>query len=197
MQPATKTARRADFSTRELKRKAKGWVCVMWFKVENKRSSAGQKFAVRCKSEIAGSAIVEERPAKGVNAARKTAEILATSLNVTATVYGTDADGEFVYGVFEVADGAAAALLTQKLGDLPGWMWLSELSDLGSADRGIVVPSMRPSKVALNVDGELQVIRPRTVLRAGRPNTSTLSPASRRQSRSRPRSRHSAAAGGA
>jgi AAA+ superfamily predicted ATPase len=231
----------------------------MWFKVENKRSSVGQKFVVRCTSEIAGSAVVEERPAKGVNAARKTAEILATSLNVTATVYGADADGEFVYGVFEVADGAAnaasavikklfaesaaasltfkdqlladipedtikgfaamsaalgyivtqhkqikraatpqisystlfrifcgegdsstislpaddatAALLTQKLADLPGWMWLSELSGLGSADRGVVVPSMRPNKVALNVDGELQVIRPRTVFRGTVPDS--------------------------
>jgi len=28
---------------------------------------------------------------------------------VTATVYGTDANGEFVYGVYEVADGAATA----------------------------------------------------------------------------------------
>src|SRR5579863_3581715 len=81
----------------------------MWFKVESKRASAGQKFVVRCNSEIAGSRIVEERPAKGVTAARRTAEILASSLNVTATVYGTDAAGEFVYGVYEVADGAASA----------------------------------------------------------------------------------------
>jgi hypothetical protein len=209
----------------------------MWFKVENERSSAGQKFVVHCKSEIGGSAVVEERPAKGANAARKTAEILATSLNVTATVYGTDAEGEFVYGVFEIADGAAnatsavikklftesaaaslafkdqllanipeetikgfaamsaalgyivtqhkeikraatpqisystlfrifcdegepstislpaddatAALLTQKLAEMPGWMWLSELSGLGSADRGVVVPSMRPNNTSI------------------------------------------------
>ena len=53
--------------------------------------------------------MVEERPVKGTTTARKTAEILATSLNVTATVYGADADGEFVYGVYEVADGAANA----------------------------------------------------------------------------------------
>ena len=42
-------------------------------------------------------------------AARKTAEILATSLNVTATVYGSDSDGEFVYGVHEIAEAAASA----------------------------------------------------------------------------------------
>jgi hypothetical protein len=81
----------------------------MWFKVENKRSSLGQKFVVRCNSEIAGSQVVEERPAKGAIAARKTAEILASTLNVTATVFGTDSEGEFVYGVYEVADRAATA----------------------------------------------------------------------------------------
>jgi hypothetical protein len=75
----------------------------------SKRASAGQKFVVRCNSEIAGSRIVEERPAKGATAARRTAEILASTLNVTATVYGTDAEGEFVYGVYEVAEGAATA----------------------------------------------------------------------------------------
>ena len=231
----------------------------MWFKVEHKRSSVGQKFVVRCNSEIGGSSVREEREVKGTIAARKTAEILASSLNVTATVYGTDADGEFVYGVYEVADGAAnatsavikklysesvaaslsfkdqlladipeetikgfaamaaalgyiatqhkeitraatpqisystlfrifcggsdpgtislpaddatIALLTQKLADLPGSMWLSELSGLGSADRGVVVPSMRANKVALNVDGELQIIRPRTVFRGTAPES--------------------------
>jgi hypothetical protein len=81
----------------------------MWFKVENKRVSAGQKFFVRCNSEIAGKRVTEERQVKGTATARKTAEILASTLNVTATVYGTDANGEFVYGVHEVADGAAAA----------------------------------------------------------------------------------------
>jgi len=81
----------------------------MWFKVENKRSSIGRKFVVRCNSEIAGRRVVEERPVNGVTAARKTAEILASTLNVSATVYGKDSEGEFVYGVHEVADGAAAA----------------------------------------------------------------------------------------
>jgi hypothetical protein len=77
----------------------------MWFKVENKRNSTGQKFLVRCNSEIAGNQVIEERPAKGTTAARKTAEILASSLNVTATVYGADSAGEFVYGVYEVSEG--------------------------------------------------------------------------------------------
>jgi hypothetical protein len=81
----------------------------MWFKVENKRTSIGQKYIVRCNSEIAGNRVVEERPVKGVMAARKSAEILATSLNVTATVFGADSEGEFVYGVHEIADGAASA----------------------------------------------------------------------------------------
>ena len=231
----------------------------MWFRVEHKRQSRAQKFIVRCMAEMAGSRVAEEREVKGTTAARKTAEILASSLNVTATVYGTDADGEFVYGVFEVAESAAGAtsavikklfaestaasltfkdqlladipeetikgfaamsaalgyivtqhkqikrtgtpqvsytalfrifcgegepstislpaadatiaLLTQKLADMPGWMWLSELSGLGSEDRSAVVPSMRPNKVTLNVDGELQVIRPRTVFRGTVPDS--------------------------
>ena len=81
----------------------------MWFRVDHKRQSRAQKFIVRCMAEMAGSRVAEEREVKGTTAARKTAEILASSLNVTATVYGTDADGEFVYGVFEVAESAAGA----------------------------------------------------------------------------------------
>jgi AAA+ superfamily predicted ATPase len=233
----------------------------MWFKVENRRASAGQKFVIRCNSEIAGERIVEERSAKGVTATRKMAEILASTLNVTATVYGTDSEGEFVYGVYEVADGAASAssplikrlfaesaaaslafkdqlladipedtikgfatmsaalgyvvaqhkqikraatpqitystlfrifcgggdcgtislpandatiaILTQKLSNMPEWMWLSELTGLGVADRGAVIPTMRPNKVMLNIDGELQVIQPRTVFRGTVPASGT------------------------
>ena len=229
----------------------------MWFTVENKRSSLGQKFIVRCNSAAAGSPLTEERAVKGTAAARKTAEVLASTLNVTATVYGTDAKGEFVYGVYEVADGAAVAsspvikrlfaesaaaslafkdqllagipedtikgfasmsaalgyfvvqhkrikraaapqisyatlfrifcgagdpstislpandatiaILTRKLADMTGWMWLSELSGLGSAERRVVLPSVRPNKVMLNIDGELQVIPPRTVFRGTLP----------------------------
>ena len=81
----------------------------MWFKVENKRTSKGQKFLVRCASEIAGQKVIEERPAQGVAAARRAAELLAGSLNMTATVYGADAEGEFVYGVHEVSNGAGDA----------------------------------------------------------------------------------------
>jgi len=225
----------------------------VWFKVENKRSSIGQKYLVRCNSDIAGSNLVEERTAKGVAAAQKAAEILASSLNVTATVYGTDAEGEFVYGVYEIAEGAAdassplikrlfaesaaasltlkdqlladipedtikgfasmsaalgyivaqhkqikraaspqisystlfrifcgadecstlslpandaeIAILTRKLADMPGWMWLSELRGMGISDRNAIIPHAQPNKVTLNIDGELQVIRPRTVFR--------------------------------
>jgi AAA+ superfamily predicted ATPase len=69
------------------------------------------------------------------------------------------------------ADDATIALLTQKLSDAPGWMWLSELAGLGNAERGVVLPSARPNKVILNVDGELQVIRPRTVFRGTVPES--------------------------
>jgi AAA+ superfamily predicted ATPase len=231
----------------------------MWFKVETSRSSIGQKFVVRCNSELAGAQVIEERPAKGTAAARKTAEILASTLDVTATVYGADSGGEFVYGVYEVGDGAAdatspvikrlfaesaaaslsfkdqllanipedtikgfaslcaalgyvvaqhkqikraaspqigyatlfrifcgaddpstitlpandavIAVLTRKLADLPGWMWLSELRGLGSAERSAVLPNTRPNKVVLNIDGELQVIQPRTVFRGTVPES--------------------------
>jgi AAA+ superfamily predicted ATPase len=230
----------------------------MWFKVEDKRSSIGQKFVIRCQSEIAGSRIFEERTAKGAAAARKSAEILASTLNVTATVYGTDADGEFVFGIYEVAEGAEAAasplikrlfaesaaaslsfkdqllanipedtikgfaslsaalayfvaqhkqikrtttpqisystlfrifcgenecstlslaaddatiaILTRKLEDKPGWMWLSELSGAGIAERSVIVPHLRHNKVTLNIDGDLQVFRPRTAFRGTLPN---------------------------
>src|ERR1700712_912436 len=81
----------------------------MWFKVEDKRSSVGQRFSIRCSSEIAGHVVSEERTAQGISAAKKTAELLASSLNVAATVYGNDANGEFVFGVYEVAETAAAA----------------------------------------------------------------------------------------
>ncbi len=81
----------------------------MWFKVEGKRGSKGQKFVVRCTSETAGQKVMEERPVVGAAAARRAAEMLGASLNVTATVYGADEQGEFVYGVFEPSDGAGEA----------------------------------------------------------------------------------------
>lgn len=231
----------------------------MWFKVENKRSSVAQKYLVRCTSAMGGSNVAEEHAVKGVVAARKTAELLSSTLGATATVYGSDADGEFIYGVCEVTDGAAAAssplikrlfaetaaasltfkdqlladmpeetikgfaamsaalgyivaqhkqikkaaapqisyaalfrifcgdgehstitlpaddatiaILTRKLADTPGWMWLSELSGLGVTDRNAVVPTMHTAKVTLNIDGELQVFRPRTVFRGTVPGS--------------------------
>jgi hypothetical protein len=81
----------------------------MWFRVEDTRSSIGQRYVVRCTTEMGGKNVVEERPAQGTPAARKAAEMLATTLNVTATVYGKDKQGEFVYGVYELAEGAADA----------------------------------------------------------------------------------------
>src|SRR5215475_14048847 len=81
----------------------------MWFKVEYARASTGQKYVVRCSSKIGSDSVTEERPVRGAPAARKAAEILAHTLNVSATVYGKDDDGEFVYGVYELSDGAATA----------------------------------------------------------------------------------------
>ena len=49
----------------------------MWFKVEGKRRSKGQKFVVRCTSETAGQKVMEERPVEGAAAARRAAEMLA------------------------------------------------------------------------------------------------------------------------
>jgi AAA+ superfamily predicted ATPase len=234
---------------------------LMWFKVEQKRTSVGQKYVVRCDSEIAGKKVAEERFAKGVTEARRTAEILASSLNVTATVYGADAEGEFVYGVHEAAECAAVAndplikrlyaesaaasltlkdqlladipedaikgfatmsaalgyivaqhkqvkraatpqisystlfrifcgsndpsvlslptndattaILTRRLSETPGWLWLSELPGMGSAERNAVIPAWRANKVTLAIDGELEVIRPRTVFRGTVPDTGT------------------------
>ncbi len=232
----------------------------MWFKVENKRSSRGQRFIVRCNSDLGGQSLIEERAVQGAPAARKAAELLTATLNVTATVYGTDAKGEFVYGVCEVEEGAAAAesplikrlfaesaaaslsFKDQLLADIPehtikgfasmaaalgyivaqhkqakrevspqityatlfrvfcgaaenigtfslpsddatiallgeslngkeGWMWLSELRGAGSASDNIVMPRNTPNKVSLNIDGELQVIRPRTIFRGTVPET--------------------------
>ncbi|HWE75910.1 MAG TPA: ATP-binding protein [Stellaceae bacterium] len=231
----------------------------MWFKVEDTRSSTGQRYVVRCTSEMGGKTVVEERPVQGAPAARKAAEVLASAMNVTATVYGKDKDGEFVYGVYELAEGAAEAtnalikklfaesaaaslslkdqlladiptetikgfaalaaslgyivaqhknirrttdpqitystlfrvfcggdnpstyslpvddatlaLLGQKLSGMPGWMWLSDLSGPGLAEHQYVMPRATPNKVTLNIDGELQVVRPRTVFRGTLPET--------------------------
>ena len=80
----------------------------MWFKVENKRSSIGQRFVVRCNSELAG-AHCRGAARKRHHGGAQDGWDFSSTLNVTATVYGTDSEGEFVYGVYEVSDGAAAA----------------------------------------------------------------------------------------
>ena len=231
----------------------------MWFRVEGKRKSEGQKFVVRCAPQGPDQTAIEERPVIGAAAARKAAEMLGASLNVSATVFGADADGEFVYGVFEPSDGAGAAgspvikrlfsesaaaslslkdqliaeipedsirgfaslaaslgyfvtqhkqvkrtgapkiaystlfrifcgggepgvlsfpaneatlaLLSRRLCDRPGWMWLSELSGVGVADQQAINPRLRPGQVTLDLDGELQVLRPRTVFRGVAPTS--------------------------
>jgi hypothetical protein len=60
--------------------------------------------------------------------------------------------------------------MSQKLPEMPGWMWLKELSGVGNAERRII-EAAHVSKVALNIDGELQVVRPRTVFRGSVPET--------------------------
>ncbi len=234
----------------------------MWFKVEHKRTSTGQRYLVRCASQIGGSSVTEERPARGAPAARKVAEVLAHTMSVSATVYGKDREGEFVYGVYDLsnradttsdplikrlfaestaaslairdqlladiptetikgfaslaaslgyivaqhkqvkriasaanpqikystlfrvfcgpgeastlslpADDATIAILGQKLATMPGWLWLSDLPGIGHAESSIVSPASRPSTVTLNIDGELHVIRPRTVFRGTVPES--------------------------
>ena len=231
----------------------------MWFKLEGRRGSKGQKFVVRCASETAGQNVAEERPVVGAAAARRAAEMLAASLNVTATVYGADEQGEFVYGVCEASDGAGEAaspvikrlfaesaaaslslkdrliadvpedairgfaslaaslgylasqhkqakrsgaprigyatlfrifcgegapgtlslaandatlaLLSRRLCETPGWLWLSELDGLGAADQQAINPRVTPGKVTLDIDGKLQVLRPRTVFRGVAPGS--------------------------
>jgi len=230
----------------------------MWFKVEGKRGSKGQKFVVRCASQTAGRTVVEERPVVGAAAARKAAEMLATSLNVTATVSSADDKGEFVFGVFEPSDGAGEAaspvikrlfsesaaaslslkdqliaeipedsirgfaslaaslgyfvsqhkqvkrsgaprigystlfrvfcgagepgvltlpaneatlaLLSRKLSETPGWVWLSELTGGGVAEQQAINPRFIPGKITMDLDGEPRVLRPRTVFRGEAPS---------------------------
>ena len=81
----------------------------MWFRINDTRTTANSAFVVRCVTQVAGQTVTEERAIKGATNARKTAESLATTLNAPATVYGRDEQGEFVYGVEEVAEGAAQA----------------------------------------------------------------------------------------
>jgi hypothetical protein len=231
----------------------------MWFKVESKRRSEDRRFVVRCTSETAGQTVVEERPIVGAAAARRAAETLGASLNVTATVYGADEQGEFVYGVFEplagageasspvikrlFSDSAAAslslkdqliaeipedsirgfaslaaslgyfvtqhkqvkranaarigyatlfkvfcgdgepdvlslsanqatlALLSRRLCETPGWVWLSEITGAGVSEHQAINPRFIPKKVTMDLDGEPRVVRPRTVFRGVAPGS--------------------------
>ena len=89
----------------------------MWFKTNGKRSSIAQSYVIRCETQVGGQTAVEEQRAKGVAEARKAAEMLSATMGVTATVYGRDAEGEFVYGVEEAAEGAqnASSPLVKRL----------------------------------------------------------------------------------
>ena len=50
-------------------------------------------------------------------------------------------------------------------------MWLSELDGVGIADRHAISPHAKAGKIALNIDGELQALRPRTVFRGVAPES--------------------------
>jgi len=69
------------------------------------------------------------------------------------------------------SDDATLALLSRRLGELPDWMCLNELTGVGVPDRHVVMPRMTPAKLTLNIDGELQVVRPRTVFRGVAPRS--------------------------
>ena len=69
------------------------------------------------------------------------------------------------------ANEATLALLSRRLCDKPDWVWLSELSGVGVADQQAINPRLRPGQVTLDLDGELQVLRPRTVFRGVLPGS--------------------------
>jgi len=69
------------------------------------------------------------------------------------------------------SDDATIAILTQRLPDTPGWMWISELTGVGSAERSVIMPNGRANKVTLNIDGELRVLPPRTAFRGTVPES--------------------------
>jgi hypothetical protein len=230
----------------------------MWFRINDTRTAAGNTFVIRCVTQVAGQSVTEERTVKGVTNVRKTAESLATTLNAPATVYGRDEQGEFVYGVEEVAEGAAQAtdpavkrlyaeaaaaslhfrdqlmadipeqtikgfaamaaalgyivtehkkakrgavpsityaalfrilcgpepstavslaaddatiaLLTRSLERKAGWLCVSELQGLGNPQTKSISAYNKPNQVVLNIDGEAQVIRAKTVFRGTVPD---------------------------
>lgn len=69
------------------------------------------------------------------------------------------------------SDDATLTLLGRRLAASPDWMWLSELRGTGAADRQVVHPYMKPPKITLNIDGELQVVQPHTVFRGVAPKS--------------------------
>lgn len=71
------------------------------------------------------------------------------------------------------ADEATIALLTRTLGTREGWMWLSELKGIGSPKTKTVVNSALPNQVLLNIDGDAQILRTKTVFRGPAPNNGT------------------------
>ncbi len=67
------------------------------------------------------------------------------------------------------ANDATLALLSRRLCELPGWLWLSELGGAGVAEQHAINTRATPGKITLDMDGELKVLQPRTAFRGVAP----------------------------
>ena len=69
------------------------------------------------------------------------------------------------------ANEATLALLSRRLCETPGWLWLSEITGAGVAELQAINPRFTPGKVTMDLDGEPRVVRPRTVFRGVAPGS--------------------------
>ena len=69
------------------------------------------------------------------------------------------------------ANEATLALLSRRLFEMPGWVWLSEIAGAGVAEQQAINPRFTPGKVTMDLDGEARVLRPRTVFRGVAPGS--------------------------
>ena len=81
----------------------------MWFKINDERTAAGCAYTVRCITEIAGQSVRNVLWQGSFTTRAKPPSPCGRALDVARNRYGRDGQGEFVYGVEEVADGAAQA----------------------------------------------------------------------------------------
>ena len=80
--------------------------------------------------------------------------------------------GEGEVGMLNLpANDATLALLSRRLSDMPDWLWLNELSGVGSAERQTINLRVTPGKITLDIDGDLKVLQPRTVFRGVAPGS--------------------------